>query len=395
MLFGDRVMRLKAIILLVVFFTPVVQAAGSLFGEHGNYSLAGSYKNLLTVSETPVSRDGFWSDLNRIRLRFDADVNDSIRFSTSIDNEFLAGTLLDRRDFNLVKDASTDTLLDLDHLVVDSEDLLWQASIYRMYLTYTAEKSKLVLGRQRVAWGVGRVWNPFDLFNPISPLQIEQDQRVGVDAVNLEYYTGSLSSLNLVFAAGDDSDQNSIGLKGTANINKYDLHLMAGEFRENRVVGFGFTGDLNGAGLRGEATYTDPDAGNDYWQAILGWDYSFKNPLYVMFEYLYNGGNVKRPAAPGGFTLESNRRIFSGEIETRNSNFLASGLAYDITPLVQVGSLLIYDIDGSSVFFAPTLAYNILPDLDWTLGVQLFSGSERSEYGDLPDVYYTSLEWFF
>ncbi len=170
---------------------------------------------------------------------------------------------------------------------------------------------------------------------------------------------------------------------------------MAGEFRENGVAGFGFTGDLGGAGLRGEATYTDPDTGHDYWQAMLGWDYSFRNTLYVMFEYLYNEGNVKQPAAPGGFTPDSNRRVFSGEIETRNSNFLASGLSYDITPLVKVSSLLIYDIDDSSVFFAPALAWNILPNLDWTLGAQLFAGNDSSEYGDQPDVYYTSLEWFF
>ncbi len=118
-----------------------------------------------------------------------------------------------------MKDDSTDTLLDLDHQVVDSDDLLWRASIYRMHLTFSTEKSKLVVGRQRVAWGVGRVWNPTDLFNPVSPLQIEQDQRDGVDAVNLEYYTGPLGSLNLVFAAGDDSDKNSVRLEGAPRIS--------------------------------------------------------------------------------------------------------------------------------------------------------------------------------
>lgn len=388
-------MRLKTLIVLAVFFTTTVQAGESLFGVHDNYSLAGSYKNLLSISETPVLKDGFWSDLNRLRIRFSADITDKVQFTTFIDNEFLAGTLLDRREFKLIKDDSTDTLLDLDHQVVDSDNLLWQASIYRMYLTYATEKSKLVLGRQRVAWGVGRVWNPTDLFNPISPLQIEQDQRDGVDAVSLEYYTGPLSSLNLVFAAGNNSDENSAGLQATMNINRYDLHFMAGEFRKNRVVGFGFAGDRSGGGVRGEATYTDPESGSDYWQAILGWDYSFPTSLYVMFEYLYNEGNVEKPAAPGGFAADSNRRIFSGEIETLNRNLLASALAYDITPLIRVSSLLIYDIDGNSAFFAPTLAYNILPNLDWTLGMQLFSGNDSSEYGDLSDVYFTSLEWFF
>jgi len=388
-------MRLNALIVVVVFFIPVVHAADSLFGEHDNYSLAGSYKNLLTFSETPVSRDSFWSDLNRLRIKFDADVTDSIRFSTTLDNEFLVGTLLDRSDFKLVKDRSTDTRLDLDHLVVDSDDLLWRASVYRMHLTFTTEKSKLVLGRQRIAWGVGRVWNPFDLFNPISPLQIEQDQRDGVDAINLEYYTSQLGSLNFVFSAGDDSDENNVGLQGSMNISGYDLNFMAGEFREDHVVGIGFTGSSSGAGLRGEATYTDPDSGQDYWQVILGWDYSFQNKLYAMFEYLYNEGNIEKPAAPGGFTPDANRRVFSGGITTLNRNFLASGLAYDITPLIQASSLLIYDIDDSSVFFTPVLTYNILPDLDWISGMQLFSGGDSSEYGDLPDVYYTSLEWFF
>lgn len=86
---------------------------------------------------------------------------------------------------------------------------------------------------------------------------------------------------------------------------------------------------------------------------------------------------------------------FSGAIVTRNRNFFASGIGYDLTPLARFDLYGIYDIDAGSLFFNPEIRYNIRRDLDWVAGAQIFSGDEGSEYGPFPDTYYTSLEWYF
>lgn len=359
------------------------------------YRLSGSYKNLALVSRTPFLEERFWSDLNRLRLALDADLSERVTFHAVLDNEWLFGTVLDRQEFQLVKDHETDSLIDLNAQVLDRDDVLWRASLYRMHFDFNLPQAKLVLGRQRIAWGSGRIWNPVDLFNPISPLAIEPDQRDGVDAVNLEYYPGAFSLLNIVYAAGGERRDDSFGVRAGTQFAGYDVKLMAGEFRRDVVAGLEFAGSVGSSGVRGELTYTDADAGGDFWRAVAGWDHSFPSTLYLMFEYLYNGGNVDNPLGPGGFTLDDNPRVFTSGIATRNRNFLGAAAAYELTPLLQASALLVYDIDDASSFVAPSLVYSVLEDLDLTLGAQLFSGDDTSEYGDQQQVYYASLEWFF
>jgi len=53
------------------------------------------------------------------------------------------------------------------------------SQFYRGYLRYSGEKHMLTLGLQRIPFGVGRIWNPIDIFNPIDITSIETDERKG------------------------------------------------------------------------------------------------------------------------------------------------------------------------------------------------------------------------
>jgi len=63
--------------------------------------------------------------------------------------------------------------------------------------------------------------------------------------------------------------------------------------------------------------------------------------------------------------------------------------------LLRWNNYLIVNLDDNSVFGFHSLVYSLFDDMDLTLGVQLQSGSEKSEYGQLQNVYYTQLQWFF
>ncbi len=41
--------------------------------------------------------------------------------------------------------------------------------IDRLYFTKNFEVGNLTIGRRRISWGTGRIWNPTDLFSPINP----------------------------------------------------------------------------------------------------------------------------------------------------------------------------------------------------------------------------------
>ncbi len=353
-----------------------------------SYTLSGSYKSLLTVGET-LSKEDYWSDLNRLRLEIDVKPVETILIKTVYDNEAIVGTLLKTREFALAKEAKEATLYDLSREIADHQDLFWRHSLYRLYLTYSKRELNLTVGRQRVAWGQARIWNPTDLFNPVSPLRIEREQRMGVDALNIDYSFGPLSGINMVYAPGDDKVKGSASARVRTNIEGYDLSVILGEFREDRVMGLDFAGNIGDSGFRGEGVFTGQKEGKDFSRFVLSWDYNFASSLYLLLEYLYNGGNLGREASPLSITA------FSGEIVTRNRNFLASGIGYDLTPLARFDLYGIYDIDEGSLFLNPDVRYTILRDLDWVTGAQVFSGDGESEYGPFPGTYYTSIEWYF
>jgi hypothetical protein len=351
------------------------------------FSFGGSFKSLF-IAGARLSGGDVWSDLNRLRLDFDLKLTKPVRIKIIYDNEAFIGTLLEKPEFIAFKEADAPTLFDLTETLSDRKDLFWRHLLYRIYLTYARDRLTLTVGRQRVAWGQARIWNSTDLFNPVSPFQIEGDQRIGVDAVNFEYSLGALSGLSAVYALGDDDEETSAAVRLRTNIAGYDFSIMLGEFREDNVIGFDFAGNIGDSGFRGEGVFTDPDQGGDFTRFVVSWDYNFPNTLYVLVEYLHNGGNLGEGASRGDIAL------FTGEIVTRNRNFIALALGYELTPLIRTDFYGILDIDGGGLFLGPALRYNVLTDLDWIIGLQFFPG-DMGEYEGLPDTFYTSLEWFF
>jgi hypothetical protein len=324
-----------------------------------------------------------WINLERLRLDLDLDMARRLQFKLIYDHELILGNELDE-----FQSAGTTTFWDLDKDLRREGDLHWRHIVYRAYARYYTDAGEVILGRQRIAWGVARLWNPMDLFNPISPLQIEGAEKLGVDAARLELHAGALSSLQLVFAPQDRHEESSAALRCRTTVGEYDLAFMVGEFREDEVLGLSVDGYVGNGGLRAEFTYTDDSVDDDFVRAVIGADYTLSNGLYILAEYLYNGGAIEN-AESSAF------QSYPAEIITRYENFAGLGLGYDLTPLIRLDNYVIYDIDQASLFVGPSLSYSVMEDLDWTIGLQLFSGRSHSEFGGLADVYYTQLQWFF
>jgi hypothetical protein len=351
-------------------------------------SVSGYYKNLFYSSES-LSGDNFYADLNRLRLDTKISFPDKASLRLVLDNEAIFGTVLDTPEFELFKRTRL-TFYDMDVTIVDNPDLWAGISVYRFYLDIKCEKTQLTVGRQRVAWGSGRLWNPTDVFNPVSPFEIERDEKAGIDGGRLDYYINPLSSITLVFWQERDARENAV-LRVRTNFRGYDLSLLLGSLSNRNLVGFDFAGNLGNASLRGEATYeelinddTFKNREKEFIRAVLSLDYTFTNTLYVLIEYFYNGGNVKEI---------SFQEIIQSEIITRNKNFLALGLGYDLTPLLRADGIAILDIDGGGVFFNPSIKYNVRENTDLVLGTQLFGGD--GEYEGFPDIFYASIKIYF
>lgn len=392
------------LVFFISLLAPTISSAYDVI-KKDNYSLTlgGSYKNLLTKSKTlptplfPTS-EFYTRDLNRLTLDMDITMGKSILIKTIYDNEAVTGSYLNTPEFNILKTIPEDTLYDGTSTISDKPNTYWRHSLYRFYIQHKNNKATTIIGRQRIAWGQGRIWNPTDLFNPISPLALEGDRRTGVDSINIDYSPFTVAGINIVHAQFRNNDgepelQRSTGARLKYNIGSYDLSIIGGKFRGGNIIGADFAGNLGGSGLRGEWTHTDAVGRDDSTRAVLSFDHNFEGNIYLLLEYLFNDGNlgyVNKQQATNPSLIDFQK----GEITTINKHFLATSLGYDITPLTRGSLTLILDIDGSELFASPSINYSLSENSEWIVGAQIFSHGS-GEYENLPNTYFTSIELFF
>ncbi len=364
--------------------------AMALAAEETEMSFKGYYKNLLVDSRTAFPQvEDYTVDLNRLRLELRGRPVEWFGYEVQYDNEALLGNYLDTAQFAQIKTAKPATYWDLEDAYLDRGSVAARHRLYRGFVSFNTAAADLRFGRQRIAWGSGRLWNPTDILNPYNPALLEREERPGVDAALLEANLGALSRLSVVYAPPVEPARASTALHFRGNFSGTDVALLAGEFHGDRVAGLDLIGRFGDAGVYAEMARTRPEGSDGYTRAVVGAEYAFANTLTVGAELYYNGrGTTDR--ARYDFT-----RLFAGDIQNVARRYVGARLKYEFTPLLRTENVLILNRDDSSRFFAPNLVYSFATNWDWAVGVQFFTGADDSEYGRFHDVYHTYVQWFF
>ncbi len=356
------------------------------------FSIGGYYKNLFSVSKTLADKEEYFLHLQRMRFEVNQVFTDQITATVMYDNEVIFNNFSDTADFDLIreKDQRRLAFFDLEDVFFDEEHVFWKHAVYRAYVKYFTPSFQCTVGKQGVDWSRMRFYHPFDLFNPISPLDIEKDEKIGVDAVNVELYPKPFMLINFIYAPYENKDKQGFGLRLGGKIKDYDIFLIGSEVKKDRVLGFGFDGYLMEAGFRGELTYTYKDNHDHFFRSSVGLDHSITPKLYGLIEYFYNGdANIDNRGDFLG-SYEFSRRAMS---ITRH--ILGAGIEYELTGITKLNNYAFYDFEGTSLYYNPEFKWNIRPNFDLTVGAQVFEGDDESEYGDYHNVYYGELKFFF
>jgi len=135
-------------------------------------------------------------NISRIRIKPEIRLGSNTRLATAYEINFLARN----NDISFMPPSGKNfrQLVDLTWNPVNSEDIFLLHTIDRLYLKHQTETFEITIGRQRISWGTGRIWNPTDLFNPINPASFDVLEKLGADAVALKIYLGNFSDLSLV-----------------------------------------------------------------------------------------------------------------------------------------------------------------------------------------------------
>ena len=381
-----------------LFILPFHSSAQSNIDFNGYIKDLGMYYHPVEPMPVSESKTLDYLILNQLhnRLNFRWYASTKLTFALEARNRVFFGQMV--REFPNYEDFidQDNGYLDLGVVPIAQDAWFMHTMLDRAWVDYTSGKLQVRLGRQRINWGTNLVWNPNDVFNTFSYFDFDYEERPGTDGVRIQYYTGVTSSAELVYKVGHNNNETAIAGMYRFLKASYDVQFMGGWVGKDYVLGGGWSGNIQGGGFRGEATWFKPrDKGDDTnfesFVASISGDYTFKNSLYLHFATLFNSHGTTGDA--GG------RSFFAPDISAKMLSLgryqLFAQASYPFTPLFSGNiSAMLNPSDGSS-FIGPALTYSIGDNWEVMLNGQLFFGRTGTEYGDYGQAIYGRIKWSF
>ena len=341
------------------------------------------------ISEALGIDESSFLDLTRLRLRptLYPSSKATIVLEYEIDPLYQSSALL----FGTPPDRTNRQNFDLRWTSIAESNFVLTHYVDRLYLRYAFKMGDMTIGRQRISWGTGRIWNPTDLFNPINPANFDKIEKDGADAISSRFYLGNFTDMEIVYNPVDDFRSSNYGARFRTNIMKYDFSLIGGYFDRRIVMGGDFAGNLFKAGARGEGIISanKDDLNSNFAKFILGLDYQFTSKLYGLVEYQFNGeGKTNR----ADYELT---RLLTGEILNLSRNYLFLQSTYQAHPLLNTGLSFNFNLNDGSGFMSGFATYSLSENTYLTFGSLLPFGNPFDEYGFYPVSVYLKGEFYF
>ncbi|MEN8257999.1 MAG: hypothetical protein ABFS09_09080 [Thermodesulfobacteriota bacterium] len=257
-------------------------------------------------------------------------------------------------------------------LIVDNESryverpssLVNKTLIYRGYLQYRGQTHFWTIGRQRIPFGVGRVWNPIDVFDPIDFQAKETGERRGTEAVHYEYAVSRLANLDLT----GSREKLAARLKGYLEVADLALLAVWDDENDRDIIGWELEGEIGETGLevRSEGgSFHDRLDHERYTEFIFGAEYGFANSLTILAEYRYN--------------------------DESQLDYLAGQFSYQFSMLWSSQILGVVNLDDHGTFISPSFNYSAADEIILNAGALIYHGGNDDEFGIQADQLFLRL----
>ncbi|OHD64494.1 MAG: hypothetical protein A2176_02555 [Spirochaetes bacterium RBG_13_51_14] len=392
-------------------------------GKKGpRFKFKGQAKNLYTFHRTDnyyggnpltMSSKNLSADLTRARLSPEFQYRELLTIKLDFDNELIWSNYGRSRDLTAYwRPSEYNDFLDLTWEPHRGPDIYYRMKIHRAYVKVSVDKFTATVGRQQIRFGSGKLWNPLDILNPISPTFVEGgDEQKGTDAVKLDFYPEDTTEITAVVDLKKSNnkierfnlqDCNYIARVKTT-VKDADIAILGGYVSRRGVAGFDFAAILFDGLIRGSViasqagdsyiSKNDPwyrqwyalrylIPGRDikqgfYFQANAGYEYTFKKGVYLLVEYFFNQKalNYNKDEKMASYAAQfnaMNQKTYlqlANQFLTVNQHYAAVAIGYDFHPLVRGELFTIGDIQGHGIFWMPALNINAYENLDFTVGM--------------------------
>lgn len=268
------------------------------------------------------------------------------------------------------------------------------------YLKLAFEHLDLAVGKQQISLGTGYVWNPMDVFNIKDPVDPTYEQP-GHNAVRLDVPLGSLYTLTALYSPEDrwsnsaklaqikgrisHFDYSLIGIEKVWCFHDYmafdTINMNFPEMPEKRHLwGASTAGELLGLGVWAEYGYNKMEYSKDFYELVLGSDYTFDFQTYVMVEYYRN---TLGKTGYAEYDLNDWMRLFANEQKTISRDQIYGFIRHPATDLLSLKLSSIYSISDNSLAFVPTLNYSLSENVEVMAYLNFNLGKEGTAYSKL------------
>lgn len=259
----------------------------------------------------------------------------------------------------------------------------------------------VTLGKQQISLGAGYVWNPTDVFNTKNILDPTYEQP-GNNAIRVDLPLTETFGLVSIYTPEDEWKNSGKLLKLNGNLGHFDFSLIGIERQwsftdftpslfynpyipwfpqalseKRQVFGGDLVGELWGPGIWIEAAFNKMEKTKNFWEVVVGGDYTFDFQTYVMFEYFHNGlGKTDYQQ----YVLNDWLQMMIAEKRSISRDQIYGLIQHPVTDLINFGLSSIYCISDRSAALIPTLTYNVFENVELFAYLNFYAGKSGQSF---------------
>ena len=383
----------------VVSFTLVL--LNTLLLADLEYTVTNTNFTISQGSIVPSLDKRYLYNYNRLRLQTDYTYENFFMTFIGDGVNYLGHEYVSSVDFAYITQLEADTPFKTESSYYDYYEGNVYAKLYRLYGGYEDEDNRITMGLQNITMGVGRLWNPTNLFNPRNTYALEPDETFGVAAIAYTRHLSETADLRVVASQKKDHSFKYAGsLKSFLEFGDVGVNVVSSD--ETLMLGYELEGNLGETGveIRSEGAYIKNRAivvdlagkktEMSFYQGIIGADYGFENGITIVGEALYSSKS---------FTFDEILLNINSEIAPNllfSHFYLGTSISYAFNIFLD-GSLTYIESfnDKNSRFISPTLTYTFNDYNTFTLGAMIQNGPKGSEFGVFENSYYLRYQLSF
>ncbi len=367
-----------------------------------NFQLGGYSKYLFSSFNIQDATENLTEHMLHSRLNLKYFIIDDLSITAGLRNRIIYGESVEKIPDYRKKISANNYFIKLNTFVWDSKKSLNLIEIDRLYLDYSYHQIQLTAGRQRIAYGTSWAWNIVDLFNPLSILDFDYEERPASDAFRIQFFPSTTSKID--FATRFDRKIKNLTSTFQVYFNKweYDFFFLAGYHKQRPVAGFAWSGDIMEAGFRGEFVISTPPSklnlsnSNSFkgekraqLSTVISLDYTFENSFYIHSELMFNSiGKTEF------IQLSNLDAIELGMLSSSKWNLFYQ-IGYNPSPLSRIDFIILHNPIDYSVAILPVFNYSLFENLDGSLIALITYGESFEEYSPPSKMFFVRLKYSF